>query len=209
MGWLGSLRSTRSRGRGPPGLEELIKPYREAIVATSTPPPTNRVEVSTWQDVIRTSDTLGKPILRYSSKPGANGSLFYVLDGTTGYVYEHGHLRIVESNAGPSAEAPVPAGVIHRSPLVPSTVPSTPPENGGQQPRPSAGLVPEQAPTAERALRDRARRLLERIEATPVGRPSKSNAALLELRRAVADIRNGRSEDAERRLDVVDRLLDG
>lgn len=74
-----------------PDLEELIAPYEEVIAETRTAPdPAVVVPIERWKDLVKISDTLGKPILRPMARlPSAKRTDFYVIDGDVGYVYRH------------------------------------------------------------------------------------------------------------------------
>lgn len=81
----------RGRGARAPDLETLMRPYREAIVNVSVrPAATEVVRVRDWEDLVKVADTLGRPILRVvraGKEEEALRSSFYVLLGTTAYVY--------------------------------------------------------------------------------------------------------------------------
>ena len=87
MTFWGSTRKSNGNRTAP--LEEAIKPYREVIVGTRTPPPLEHLEIREWADLVRVSDTLGKPILRFSPGPTDGGHVFYIRDGSTTYLYDY------------------------------------------------------------------------------------------------------------------------
>lgn len=84
------------RGTGPKALDidAMMRPYREAIVDAPQPPAsTDVVDVTTWEDVVKVADMLGRPILRVapSDAPGAPSSTsFYVVMGTIAYRFSPG-----------------------------------------------------------------------------------------------------------------------
>jgi Family of unknown function (DUF5305) len=93
LGWYLSL--SRRVGReeeAVPDLEELIAPYEEVIAETRTAPdPAMVVPIERWKDLIKISDTLGKPILRPMARPpSTERTSFYVIDGDVGYLYRYG-----------------------------------------------------------------------------------------------------------------------
>jgi uncharacterized protein DUF5305 len=82
------------RRREPASPEEELEAqssfYQEAIAEIAGPPKTsNLVEVSSLRDLVKVSDTLGKPILRWRTvNQEAAENQYYVLDGQTGYRFE-------------------------------------------------------------------------------------------------------------------------
>ncbi|HTW55638.1 MAG TPA: DUF5305 family protein, partial [Thermoplasmata archaeon] len=90
---LGYLTYRTYRRDGGPDLEAITRPFKEAIVDTSTPPPAgSRVDLPSWTDLVKVADTLGCPILRVRSGGGGAeaGALFYVLSDGLAYVYRYG-----------------------------------------------------------------------------------------------------------------------
>jgi hypothetical protein len=82
----------RSRGETRSVRREMrrfTEPYRDAIAVTGTPPRgQNLVVVADWMDLVHVADMLAKPILRWEyAKVEPSRHLFYVLDGSTEYVY--------------------------------------------------------------------------------------------------------------------------
>lgn len=87
----------RTRPHKPPKPEKMLKdfiaPYEEIIVETVPEPsvkkpklvPANIISVETMDDLVKTAEILGKPIL-HSYKPPEN-HIFYVFDGTTRYEF--------------------------------------------------------------------------------------------------------------------------
>lgn len=72
-------------------LEKTIRPYQELVAWTNTPPPsdTRTIETTSWNDLAKVADSLGKPILHFASHERQNNTnhTFYVLDGATIYGY--------------------------------------------------------------------------------------------------------------------------
>jgi hypothetical protein len=206
--WFEFRNPAKRNGRRSPSLEEIVKPYREAIVATSTPPAANRIDVHTWEDLTRASDTLGKPILRYTPNGGSAGRTFYVLDGATHYVFEFGSSPVREPlrelQPGEVTPAPNPPGPpVGRSPYGKSTLPTTftsvelsPPVRSPADPRLDD----------RKLVRERTRELLARVSALPPSHPA-LNTALTTLGQAIIFLRTGRLDEAEHRLDDVERLI--
>ena len=80
-------RSTRSSAL--PDLETLIEPYEEVIARTSREPQASMIfPVEQFEDLVKVSDTLGRPILRLVGRADdPSGTSFYVVDGTIAYRY--------------------------------------------------------------------------------------------------------------------------
>ena len=92
VGWYVSLAPRPGTEEEPlPDLEELIAPYDEVIAETRIAPDTPMVvPIERWKDLVKISDTLGKPILRPRAQPPATTrASFYVIDGEVGYVYRY------------------------------------------------------------------------------------------------------------------------
>jgi Family of unknown function (DUF5305) len=86
-GWVVMRRA--DRGRQPPPLDQLIKPYEEAIaVIAQAPREVSETPVATFTDLVKIADTLGKPILRPAGLGMAHRT-FFVLDGDVAYSYQH------------------------------------------------------------------------------------------------------------------------
>jgi hypothetical protein len=71
-------------------LETKTRPYSEVIAEVQNPQKGKRqVTMKTWEDLVRVSDTLGKPILKFDQEEaGIVHRVFCVLDGETSYHYE-------------------------------------------------------------------------------------------------------------------------
>jgi Family of unknown function (DUF5305) len=92
VGWYLSLsRRAGTEEDALPDLEELIAPYDEVIAETRTvPDPAMVVPIERWKDLIKISDTLGKPILRPMARPpSSTRASFYVIDGDVGYLFRY------------------------------------------------------------------------------------------------------------------------
>ncbi len=201
MSWLEFWSSPRGNGSRSPSIEEIVKPYREVIVGTTTPPAATRIEVRSWEDLIRVSDTLGKPILRFALPGALPGHTFYVRDGSTNYVFEFGSAPGGRTAPGPGhPEAPSTSipGPDRTSP-VPITFSDVELATDGRQP-------PTATTDEAQVQRIRARDLLTRVSALPSSHPA-INTALATLSQAIVSLRAGRLAEAERRLDAVDRLI--
>lgn len=208
MGWFDLRSFSKGKSSGAPDLEETVKPYREAIVGTTTPPGAARVELRSWEDLTRASDTLGKPILRYTPNGGPGGRTFYVLDGPTTYVFEFESTSTNDGTPAPGGAWPPESTPPHpaelsTSPHSPSAVPTT----FSTVEFASAAESPARADRDElRVQRDRARGLLRRITAMPSSDPA-LNAALTTLGQAIVSMRAGRLTDARARLDAVEKIV--
>jgi hypothetical protein len=91
VAWLLALRPRADEGERIPPLDDLIAPFEEAIAKTASAlDPKSTIAVDHWEDLVKISDTLGKPILRPpASTVDAPRATFYVLDGSVGYCYRY------------------------------------------------------------------------------------------------------------------------
>jgi hypothetical protein len=72
-----------------PPLDELVRPYEEAIaVIAGAPKEVTATPVATFADLVKIADTLGKPILRPAG-PDPVRRTFFVLDGLLAYTYRY------------------------------------------------------------------------------------------------------------------------
>ena len=136
--WLGYLTYRTYRRDGGPDLEAITRPFKEAIVDTSTPPPAaSRVDVPSWTDLVKVADTLGCPILRVRSggRGADSGALFYVLSDGLAYVYRYG-TAVVPRSLSPSATAGGPSGAttVASSSATPASTTAARPPNGPTAP---------------------------------------------------------------------------
>ncbi|MGI0156677.1 MAG: DUF5305 family protein, partial [Thermoplasmata archaeon] len=94
------------RRRPASSIEEIVRPYSDAIAESETPPVgRDRVLMKSWADVVTVADTLGKPILRWNGTKGStSGPTFFVRDGTALYLYSH-------DGSAPPPPAGAPLGV--------------------------------------------------------------------------------------------------
>jgi hypothetical protein len=84
--WVATRRTEEER---VPPLDEIIRPYEEAIaVIVGAPTEATATPVATFVDLVKIADTLGKPILRPSG-PDAAHRTFFVLDGPLAYTYRY------------------------------------------------------------------------------------------------------------------------
>jgi hypothetical protein len=84
-----TLRETQRNRSIRAQLREITAPFRDAIAVTGTPPKRqNNIVLADWHDLARVADMLAKPILRWEyTKTTPSRFLFYVLDGSTQYIY--------------------------------------------------------------------------------------------------------------------------
>ena len=129
MGYL--LYDARGDPRPAPDLTAITRPYQEAIVEAKAPPTaTTVVPVRAWEDIVKAADTLGAPILRVA-RPSVEGpntaasTSFYVLSGTTAFVFAHG--------PGSPAGVPPPPPVVPKSDTAPPPKEVTPTVRAWQQ----------------------------------------------------------------------------
>ncbi len=116
-----------------PDLDEMIAPYEEAIAETATvPDPAATIPIDRWEDLVKVSDTLGKPILRplVGPAPGPRNA-FYVLDGDVGYLFRYEPGAVVPSPRPPEPPlSELPGGgaqLLERVRLVAARVEALPP----------------------------------------------------------------------------------
>ncbi len=84
--WVASRRPEDDR---LPPLDDLIRPYEEAIADTArAPKEAVATSVSSFTDLVKIADTLGKPILRPMGPDGSRRT-FFVLDGLLAYTYRY------------------------------------------------------------------------------------------------------------------------
>lgn len=196
-------------------LEALIKPYSEVIVGTRTPPEgASQIEVEVWGDLVKTSDTLGKPILRCGSAGDQPGRLFYVRDGSVDYVYLY---RATEAPGLPSeslAGAPPVAGA-GTEPLSPgangtaaeanpAAVPAEP-EPGTPSPGDGRHPLPSPEDSMQRTT-EKARELLTKLKTIPPSSPE-AREATPHIQAALQLLSRGDSPAAKVQLDEAERWL--
>jgi hypothetical protein len=116
---VGVVTSPERKSEGRARIDEVIHPWSESIVDTPTPPTgPRRIDVSQWEDLIRASELLGRPILRlHGGEGGAEGRLFYVADGPQSYVFGFGGSSLNVTRSGGYAP-----------PAPPVILPAPPPE---------------------------------------------------------------------------------
>jgi hypothetical protein len=96
----------------PEGPHEVNQPETESVLMTRTAPPGPRwIEVSHWEDLVRASRFMGRPILRLDDGTRElDQPLFYVPDGPQSYVYDFRREGVRVSTSGgylmPSAPEP-------------------------------------------------------------------------------------------------------
>ena len=206
---IGLLWATRGRTKSSvlPDLDTLIEPYEEVIARTSREPQASMVfPVEQFEDLVKVSDTLGRPILRPVGRPeNPSGTSFYVVDGSVAYRYgypvslnssdegtppksdpieNHSDLR-AESNAPVSVETETPEG--------PTTRPG----------RANTGALGSTRITAEQLRAD-----LERIQMTPLSLATRAKAFDL-VRRTTQLLRSARPSEAQRILEEFHQTLEG
>ncbi|MCI4351813.1 MAG: hypothetical protein L3K14_00260 [Thermoplasmata archaeon] len=101
--------SDRPRGEEKT-IDEVIHPWAVSILDTPTPPTgQRRIDVNRWEDLLRASELLGRPILRLrGGEGGEEGTLFYVADGPQSYVFGFTAAPVNVARSGAYA-APLPA----------------------------------------------------------------------------------------------------
>ncbi len=205
MSILGTRSSANRKAPSGSGLEEMIKPYREVILRTRTPPPPNALSIRGWEDLVRASDTLGKPILRYETDNGVSMNAFYVLDGPVGYVFVYG-------SPPENARSSMPSTVGASSGAIPTSGPLAPDPPGAVVLPPETPGVPSSIGTGaalavkESALRNEATNLVQEV-----GKGARSDpqvvVAIVEVRRGLLALQSGRLDDAEQNFASARRSL--
>ena len=123
-------------------VDEIVGAHTESVLRTPTAPPGPRwIEVSRWEDLVKASRFMGRPILQLDDGTRApEQPLFYVPDGPQSYVFDFQREGVRASNSGgyalptaPAAPAvieppkPAPPRPIERKEIPPLREP-TPPE---------------------------------------------------------------------------------
>jgi hypothetical protein len=102
-------------------VEEVIGPHSESVLLTRTAPPGPRwIEVNRWEDLVRASRFMGRPILRLDDGTRTvDQPLFYIPDGPQSYVYDFQREGVKTSTSGGYMVPPAPA-----TPTVTESVPT-------------------------------------------------------------------------------------
>jgi hypothetical protein len=105
--WVATRRAEDDR---LPPLDVIIRPYEEAIAGVAGPPTdATATSVSTFADLVKIADTLGKPILRPEG-PDPDRRTFFVVDGLVAFTYRYpGEKASRGVSPGESEGAPDPA----------------------------------------------------------------------------------------------------
>jgi hypothetical protein len=142
----------RAEGNSP-SIDEVIHPWAVSIVETPTPPSgPRRIDVNRWEDLLRASELLGRPILRLrGGEGGAEGTLFYVADGPQSYVFgfTEDAVNVGRSGAYASIAPPVPMPRPSRTPEPTPRLPLSP--QIAEDPRPPVA-VPSPVPASSPEL---------------------------------------------------------
>jgi hypothetical protein len=132
----------RDRKRGPRSATDEVDGARaESVLLTRTAPPRPRwIEVSRWEDLVKASHIMGRPILRLEDGTrDPEQPLFYIPDGPQSYVLDYGRKPVSVSTSGgylvpvspPQPPEPIPAVHPAPEPAVPEATPSL------EEPRPA------------------------------------------------------------------------
>jgi hypothetical protein len=162
-GMLAVVGSTPSRKNEPrPSVDETVGPHTESVLLTRTAPPGPRwIEVSRWEDLVKASRFMGRPILRVEDGTrGVDQPLFYVPDGPQSYVFNFPREGVNTSTSGgytlPSTlPSPPEAPAVAEPVATPTPVPKPPATpslvNEPVLPEPSArmGVAPSPPPKEE------------------------------------------------------------
>lgn len=215
-GWVGFTVIFGRRGTQRPNdedssqaraLETLIKPYTKVILRTSTlPNEGSRVIVVGWEDLVKVSDTLGKPILRVHTSVLAAGGLFYVRDGLVDYVFEYGPKQNAPEMPPTFDVGSMRAGNATVSSLACPTPPPEPADKPSSRDRP-VSVAPSSPPIALPGSRlyevtEQAKVLLLQVRDAQFSDES-GRQAMSCLEEAISFLHDGKAEPAERELDHV------
>jgi hypothetical protein len=109
-------------------VSEIVGPHSESVLLTPTAPPGPRwIEVSRWEDLVKASRFMGRPILRlYDGTRTPEQSLFYVPDGPQSYVFDFQRTGLRPSTSGGYSLSPAPETTVAEPTPVP--VAPRPPE---------------------------------------------------------------------------------
>jgi hypothetical protein len=113
-----SPRKGESRSAG----DEVTGPNAESVLLTRTAPPGTRwIELSRWEDLVKASRFMGRPILRLDDGTRSlDQPLFYVPDGPQSYVFDLQREGLNASTSGGYAPAPVPEAAVSTESLTPT-----------------------------------------------------------------------------------------
>ena len=189
-----------------PDLDTLTEPYEEVIVLTSkVPDATTTLPVERWDDLVKVSDTLGRPILRPLNGPGGRpGTSLYVVDGQVVYTYNH-----------PSAETLREEAPDRTSELLPGSVTTPPQPIVLESARTGAAGIPAVLSAASnltpiesvRAVTEQLRADLDRIERTPLS-PAEHTKAIELVRTTARLLRAARPSETPHILEEFHRALE-
>ncbi len=188
----------RSESRS--AIEDIVGAQSESVLLTPTAPPGPRwIEVSRWEDLVKASRFMGRPILRLDDGSRTpDQPLFYVPDGPQSYIFDFQREGVRVSNAGGyalSTVPEVPAVVEPPAPVSPRPPErrEIPPLNEPATPEPLAPPYDEaETPTGEAV--DRAEEVVEQYLGPEIGAtdgteegPAK-NKVEVEIRGMVHDV---------------------
>jgi hypothetical protein len=123
-----AVTGTPGRRKSDPGtgtsVDEIVGPNTESVLLTRTAPPGPRwIEVSRWEDLVKASRFMGRPILRLDDGTRSRDQpLFYVPDGPQSYVFDFQRDGVNISTSGAYAPAPTPEAPVSPEPVPPSTL---------------------------------------------------------------------------------------
>ncbi|MCI4347236.1 MAG: hypothetical protein L3J97_01290 [Thermoplasmata archaeon] len=217
-------------------IDEVIHPWAVSILDTLTPPTgQRRIDVNRWEDLLRASELLGRPILRLrGGEGGEEGSLFYVADGPQSYVFGFKEAPVNVSRSGayaapltawpalvsPPPESPVTQEATYRPAIppratrtIPSRVSPVPPTPdpvetflGPEVPDPVPEAELPSATVVERRIREMIHELLADFRELP---PSSEHLerGMEHVQRAIDMLHLGRYGVAQIELNKASRLL--
>lgn len=198
LAFIGKPDPRKIESRSP--VEEIVGPQSESVLLTPTAPPGPRwIEVSRWEDLVKASRFMGRPILRLDDGSRTpDEPLFYVPDGPQSYIFDFQREGVRVSNAGGYALSTVPEVETEVEP--PGPVPPRPPERREtpslNEPLAPEPLVPpdEELETPPREASDRAQEVIEQYLGPEIGEaggmeeaPAK-NKVDVEIREMIHDV---------------------
>ena len=111
------------KGEPRSAVDEVIGSNTESVLLTRTAPPGPRwIEVSRWEDLVKASRFMGRPILRLDDGTRSlDEPLFYVPDGPQSYVFDLQREGVNTSTSGGYARTPGPETPVSTESLTPAT----------------------------------------------------------------------------------------
>ena len=126
-------------------VDDIIGPHTESVLLTRTAPPGPRlIEVSRWEDLVKASAFMGRPILRLDDGTrSADQPLFYVPDGPQSYVFDFQREGVHASKSGGYVLPPEPVAAESLAPAIPEPPERIEPSPADERPLPEPARLPD------------------------------------------------------------------